>query len=347
MAKRTGVLPPDELALFCDQLSIVLEAGLPLSDAMATLAENYAGTPNGARFAAVNAALQAHDTLKDALEQVGLFPPYLIGMVHTGEQAGRLDEVLAGLSRYYAREADIRAQIKSAVTYPSVLVLMMAAVIAVLVSSVMPVFARIYASLGTDLAANMTANVGIAAGRTVLIVIAALVALLLAAVILYNTRARGALLRVLGAVLPPLRRTEDALYASRFAEVMGLMLKSGCDLDEAMERTREIPGSDSNRAKAVLCGARMRSGQGFYEAVSAAEIFSPLHNKLIRTGVTAGKLDAVMEKLGQTYAEQAETQLARLVSAIEPTLVALLCVAIGGILLTVMLPLLTVLSSMA
>ena len=347
MAKRTGVLPPEELALFCDQLSLVLQAGLPLADAMGTLAETYAGTPNGARFAAVNAALQAHGTLTDALEQVGLFPPYFTQMVRTGEQAGRLDEVLAGLSRYYAREADIRTQIKSAVTYPSVLVLMMAAVIAVLVSSVMPVFSRIYASLGTDLAANVTANVGLAVGRAVLIAVAVLVALLLAAVILYNTRARGALLRVLGAVLPPLARTEDALYASRFAEVTALMLKSGCDLSEAMARAQEIPGSKKNRAKAALCSERVRSGMGFYESVAAAEIFSPLHNKLIRTGVTAGKLDAVMEKLGQMYAEQAETQLARLVSAIEPTLVALLCVAIGGILLAVMLPLLTVLSSMA
>lgn len=347
MAKRTGALPSEELALFCDQVAMVLLAGVPLGDAMESLAGNYAGTPQGARFAAVSAAVAEHGTLYNAMCDVDLFPPYLTSMVRVGEKAGRLDEVMRGLSLYYRREAQLKASVRSAITYPTVLVLMMAAVIAVLIVSVMPVFTQIFASLGADLGADASASVGMAVGKTVLVVIAVLIALLIIIGILYKTPARTVLMRVLSRVFPPVRKVEDARFASRFSQVMAMMLKSGCDLDEAMDMAVSVPASEERTARLSACRQQMRDGKGFTEAVTASGIYEPLHCKLIATGAQSGKLDSVLESLAEQYSDAADERLSNLVSAIEPTLVALLCVAIGGILLSVMLPLLGVLSTMA
>ncbi len=347
MAKRTGALPSEELALFCDQVAMVLLAGVPLGDAMETLAANYAGTPQGERFSAVSDAVAQHGTLYDAMQKTDLFPPYLTSMVRVGELAGRLDEVMRGLALYYRRDAQIKASVKSAITYPTVLVLMMGAAIAVLIVSVLPVFTRIFASLGSDLGTSVSATVGVTVGKIVLIVIGVLILLLIIIGVLYKTKCRGALMRLLARVFSPVRKVEDALFASRFAQVMAMMLKSGCDLDEAMDMAVSVPAAAERTQKAESCRERMRTGAGFYEAVSGAGIFEPLHCKLIATGDKSGKLDQVLENLGEQYSDLADDRLSHLVSAIEPTLVALLCVAIGGILLSVMLPLLGVLSTMA
>ena len=92
--------------------------------------------------------MQKTGSLYEAVKTAGIFPAYLVGMVGIGERAGKLDDVLGELSEYYRREADMHASIKNAVLYPAVLVLMLAAVVTVLVVSVLPVFTRVFAGLG-------------------------------------------------------------------------------------------------------------------------------------------------------------------------------------------------------
>ena len=141
-------LPPDETALFCEQVAMVLKAGIPLSDGMETLARSYADSCYGARFEQICAALEKRGTLSDALSEADIFPDYLVAMTRIGERSGKLDEVMASLANYYQWEAQIKSSVKNAILYPSVLVMMLAVVIAILVISVIPVFQRVFDSLG-------------------------------------------------------------------------------------------------------------------------------------------------------------------------------------------------------
>ena len=121
-------LPPDETALFCEQIAMVLKAGIPLGDGMETLARSYADSRYGARFDGMRAALERRGTFSEALEDAGIFPNYLIAMTRIGERSGKLDEVMASLANYYQWEADIRISVKNAILYPTVLVMMLAVV---------------------------------------------------------------------------------------------------------------------------------------------------------------------------------------------------------------------------
>ena len=99
-------LPPDEIALFCEQVAMVLKAGIPLGDGMETLAHSYADSRYGARFESMRAALDRRGTLSEALEDAGIFPGYLLAMTRIGERSGKLDEVMISLANYYQWEAN-------------------------------------------------------------------------------------------------------------------------------------------------------------------------------------------------------------------------------------------------
>lgn len=348
MANRTRYLPADETALFCEQVALLLKSGIPLYDGIEALCQNYASTRYGDSFARLNETMKNTGSLHESVRSLGIFPPYMVEMVLVGEQAGTLERVMQGLSTYYAREAQVRATVISAVTYPLLMVGLMAVVVVVLVVQVLPMFSEVLRNLGGDLSASASArmNAGMSAGAFVLILTALVFLAVLAVALLLKTGHRDAAMRALQRAFPPLRFIADKLSAGRFASVMAMLLGSGFPLDEAMALLPGVMGDESARRKVADVRARMASGASFADAVEGAKIFEPIHGKMIRVGFLAGQTETVMERLAEQYQNEVDEGIRRLVSAIEPTLVAALSIVIGGILLSVMLPLASLMSSM-
>ncbi len=137
-------LDHDEVSYFCEQLSLIINAGIPLSEGTEMIGEN---ADDGA-VTAVAGEMAAHitegATLFEAMEQCGAFPPYAVNMVKIGTLSGRLDDVLKGLSEYYEQTADRLRNIRSAVLHPLILIAMMAVVMLVLILQVIPMFSDIF-----------------------------------------------------------------------------------------------------------------------------------------------------------------------------------------------------------
>lgn len=346
---RQKTLPPEETALFCEQVAMVLKAGIPLSDGMETLAKSYADSRYGARFLQIQTALERRGSLSGALEDAGIFPKYLCAMVRIGERAGKLDEVMTSLANYYQWEADIRISVKNAILYPTVLVMMLAVVIAILVISVLPVFQRVFDSLGLAAGAPASAamRIGVGVGKGMLVLVGVFAVLLVVIGISLKSSRRESVLALLSRFLPPVRRVIARLSAARYATVLSMMLSAGYPLEDAIRLSPTVISDAKFREKAELSAQKLKQGASFADAAEASGLFEPMHEKMIRFGSAAGKLDAVMEKIGTIYMEEADEAIHAVVSMIEPTLVAVLSIVIGGILLSVMLPLLSVLSAVA
>ncbi len=341
--------PPEETALLCDQIAMILSSGIPLFDGIETLCDNYKDTACGERFRTIYDKLLETGELHLALGESGLFPRYAVSMVKIGERTGRLDAVMATLSAYYTWEASVRSSIKNAILYPSVLLLMMAVVIAILVLSVLPVFSNVFAGLGAELTGSTEGlmRAGVTIGWAVLAVIGALLMIMIVLLLLTKTSKRESVLAFVSALLPPVRRARARLAAARFASVLAIMLKGGCNIDEALQLAGEVAPDEEARKRTLNCAELMQQGSSFASAVAASDIFEPIHAKMVLMGDASGKLDAAMERLAEIYQELADDSIHYLVTLIEPTLVALLSAVIGGILLSVMLPLVSILSSMA
>lgn len=347
-AQKKQTLPPEETALFCNQVATLLKSGIPLYDGMRVLSETYASSGNGAYFKRLYEMVLQKSTLGDAVKEIGIFPDYMVRMVSIGERVGLLEKLLNMLSRHYEREARINASVRSAILYPLLLTCMMAAVIFVLTVSVMPVFAQVYASLGAEasLSARALMRYGALAGRAALIVLSLLLAAALVLRLMMFTRWRGAIRAFLARAFRPVRRVNEMLSASRFANVMGQLLGTGFPIDEAVGLMGDILPDEAVAARAKQCAQDMRQGATFTEAVEKAKIFNELHVRMLRVSDVAGNTDEVLGELAETYDAAADGEIRHLVSIIEPAIVSALCVVIGVILLSVMLPLAGLLSSM-
>ena len=340
MAKNDKIMPQEELSFLCGQLAMMRRAGIPLADGVGMLRENFQDAPGGRVLESMEEVLGRGGTFREAAERAGVFPAYMTGMVEVGERAGRLEQVLEGLAAHYRREARVRESIRAAVAYPLVLAGIMAVVMGILLVGVLPVFSRAFASLGVQVSqGGMAAGWVVLAGTGVVLAAAAVFLLLL------RTGARSRALALFYRLFPSARRAAGCLSASRFASVISLMLLSGCDARQAVELASGLMEDPDAREKARACLARMDAGDSFAEAVASSGMFQEMHSRMIAVGARSGALDSVMGGMAEIYQEQADDGLDRTVSRVEPVLVGLMCLLTGGVLLSVMLPLLDILSS--
>lgn len=341
-------LAPDETAMFCDQVSLILKSGIPLYDGIEALCDNYKDTRYGEKFKQLDEVVKKTGSLYEAVKAVGIFPPYMVSTINIGERSGTLDSVTESLSLYYIRESQIRNSVKHAVTYPLVLITMMALVIVVLVVKVFPIFTQVFRNLGAEMSQSSMAvmNFGLVTGQVVLGLVAFIIVAAAVVFLLTKTSKREAVMRFLAKLFPPVGEIRKKTAAGRFSSVMAMMLSSGFPLEEALKLVPDVLDDKEAEKKIEVCTKAMSDGESFPAAVEKSGIYEKLHTRMIRVGFMAGQMDSVMNKLANIYEDEIDDSIRRMVSLIEPTLVAVLSIIIGAVLLAVMLPLASLMSAL-
>lgn len=343
--KNQRILSNSEVSAFCGQLSLIVKAGISLQEGLLIMAEDDKGGRGGEIIEKLTEVMEAGGSFAMALKESGEFPGYMVAMVEIGETAGKLDEVLESLRAYYERNDAISRNIRSSVIYPSVMIVMMVAVILVIIIQVLPVFQQVFEQLGGEMsqfAQGLMGFGGIISQYAVWIV--AVLAVLIAAVVLFRMTKKGkAFLSAVGGRI--FRRLSRAVDSGRFASGMALMLSSGLDLDQSLEMTERLMEHPGTKKKIQQMKERMDGGMNFAEAAVETGLFSALHSKMLKIGQQTGSMDTVMHQIAGQYEEEVDRRLSALISALEPTLVAVLSLIVGMILLSVMLPLMGIMSA--
>ena len=346
--KEKRGLSSAELSNFCGQVALILEAGLPLYDGMETLAGADKASENADIYVSASKGVTETGSLYEALKEDNRWPKYLVEMVRIGEQSGHLDQVMRGLEDYYAREERIRSSISSAVTYPLVLGIMLVVIVGILLWKVLPVFRRVLSSMGVGMSESGSTmmRLGAAVGWIILALVAVVVIAVVIGAVLMRTKHRDKVLNLVQKLMPSMKQLNDKLSASRVASVLSMMLSGGFHTGEALEMTSAVLDDKEAANKVKAIRDSLEAGKTFSDAVTETGLFDELHNRMIAMGSATGKEDQVLGKLASLYEEQVEDGITRLVSIIEPTLVALLSIVIGAVLLSVMLPMAGILSSL-
>jgi type IV pilus assembly protein PilC len=337
--KKKKSLNQLELSAFCQQIAMIIEAGLPTYYGISILRDDAPDAETKALLSKIYEPMESGGSLHDALKATGVFPDYMVHMIDLGEQTGRLEEVLKSLTTYYEREASIRAGIKHAVAYPLVMTFMMIIVLIVLISKVLPVFSQIYTELGSGLTgfAQVLMNISTVLNRYMIVLIIIFAVLLVAAVVLYATGVWRTLFQGKGIAM--------SIAASRFANCMYLALASGLDTDQGLNLASELVNNPYMHDRIARCQDHIRHGEGFSEAVLNSGIFSKTFSSWISIGYKTGGMDDVMQRIGKAYEDDTEERLEHFISVLEPTLVIILSLFIGLILISFLLPLLGIMSS--
>jgi type IV pilus assembly protein PilC len=342
MAQEKKVrLESTELAWLTEQLALIQRSGLSLGEGIDMLAESSDMPRLTWALQGLGSQMQKMIPLSEAMTNLGGFPDYLLRMTAIGEVSGNLDQVMGNLADYYNRDAELRRKLRGALIYPIVLLCMMFAIIVLLIVRVLPIFSQILASFGGQMPAVSQAllNFGLWTGSNLIWLLPVLVVVILG---------RGAGQRWLDRVrlhLPVVGPLMRRIYASRFAMAMSYLLHSGIDLDTALGLTENMMGNTYFSARIGECREKIAKGIDAFDAIEQTNLFPKLFVRMLALGNRTGDLEKVMGKVARSYESEVDSHLTRLTSLVEPLLVVILSVIVGIILLTVMMPLVEIMST--
>jgi type IV pilus assembly protein PilC len=345
MSTNNQTLSAEELSAFSTQMALTVKTGIPLSEAVMILSEDAETAAAKKLFGGILEGLEAGEPFAASLRRVGVFPDYMTQMVEIGEASGRLDQVLDSLAKYYAREDNISKSIRSAVTYPAIMLAILVAIILVLVIKVLPIFNGVFTSLGGELSsfAMVAMNVGGAISRYAVGIIIAVAVIAVVLLVMRATRSgRAAQKRIAQGMFKKLSLN---MATGKFASGIALMLASGLDIDRAIGLTLPLMDNTVMHGRVSKLKELVEQGKSFPESAVETKVFTGMEARLLLLGFKSGNIDTVMDKIAQDYEDKTDDRLDTLISIIEPTMVAVLCVIVGLILLSAMLPLLAVMSS--
>lgn len=337
-----------ELFQFCEQFSIILRSGMSAIEGLAILNDDSQTERGKEILTFLYKDMEESGSLAHAMEQSGAFPASAAAYVRTGEETGCLDEVMKGLSAFYAKEIQITDQIQSAVAYPLVMLGMMTAVIVILLVKVLPVFRQVFRQLGLEMSGISGALLRI--GETLsrystafLVLLAAMIGFILFLVL----HPKGQeLIRKIVCRFPGMKEIPVNLDYSRLCQCISLGIRSGLSPELCVELAGAVVTQTEIREKLASIQKQLAEGYGFTEAITESGLFKAMELRLISLGFQAGASDEVMEKLAEQYEEKSTDSVSHIVSILEPTIVIVLSILVGLVLLSVMMPLLGLLSEM-
>ena len=341
------MLSDTQIGILCSNIAMMLRAGTGSGEACSLFAQDAQG-PAAEAARRISASMEQGATFAGSARSTGVFPAYALGVFETAEYSGRLEEAMDRLADYYERQHKLTARLRSTLSYPVALLLMMCGVLSVLVFSVLPMFRRVYDGLTGSLAASSYAYVAGAetVGKVSLLIAVAVAVTLLALAFAVSTRGGRERLR---RPMERSRLTGEAarlMAVSRLADTLSILLASGTDPDSALRRSMALTEHTGLRASLAACEGLMEQGEGLAQSLFRNGVFPALYGRMLVTGSESGNLSAVLEQLSRKLGDEAEEKLGRLIDAAEPILLGFLTVSVGLTLLSVMLPLLGILSAL-
>ncbi|MEQ3364251.1 type II secretion system F family protein [Raoultibacter massiliensis] len=345
-----SMLESSALSSFCESIAIMLSAGIQTDEAVHMLGENMGATTLKRSCDEVYAGLIAGKPLAQSMKDAGSFPRYAVDMVATGEASGRLENVLRSLAVYYDEENRLFERIRSNISYPAALLCIMSVILAFTVAVILPVFIEVFESLSGSMTAGSfsSVNASLLIGWIALAIVLACTIIALVGAIASRTASGHNF--VIGAFqkLPLTSRAMYQLAVSRFASVMATYTASGVDADTTMKNALEMVDHPKLKAKLQAAYSSMidlDNAKSLAQALGDNNVLEPVYARMLKIGTQSGSTDEVLDSLSSTFFDDAIVQIDRAIDSMEPALAAFLTIAVGATLISVMLPLIGIMSS--
>ena len=337
------MLTSEEIGSVCMALSQLVHSGIGAADALVLLQTDERQPYLQQYLKNMADSIDSGNQLSTAFREAACFPAYVCTLLHVGEQVGRLEDTLDALSAYYQNRARLEAQLRSALLYPAVLLAVLLAVVTVLLVWVLPVFEQVYAQLGsglTGIAAGLLAlGIGI---KRLLPVLLGIVVVLISVMLIPKVRLSA--MRIIKRYTHD-RGVSGKINRARFMQALSLGISSGMSPAEAARLAASLAETPAFRHTCDCCLRLLEQGSSLPEALREAKLLSSAHCRLLEAGERSGRRETVMEALSQKLLEESEDALTQAVGKAEPTVVVVVCLLIGLVLVSVMLPLANVMST--
>jgi type IV pilus assembly protein PilC len=343
-----------ELSIFTRQFSVMIDAGLPLVQCLEILAQQQENKYFQQILMQVRQDVEEGSTLAAAMARhPKVFDQLYSNMVEAGETGGILDLILQRLSTFIEKIVKLKRDILSAMIYPTAVVLLAIAAIAVIMVVVIPQFQNIFLGLlgpGEQLPLPTRIVVGISdflAGWGGLVILAVIVGSVLAVRFYYKTPGGRKNLDSLILKLPIFGPIMRKIAVARFSRTLSTLLSSGVPILQSLDITARTAGNVIIEEAIMKVRAGVERGESFVDPLKATEVFPHMVGQMIGIGEQTGALDAMLGKIADFYEQEVDAAIANLLTLIEPVLIGFLGVTIGSIVIAMYLPLFTLIGKLS
>jgi len=331
----------DDLVIFSRQLATMIDAGIPLVHSLGILAEQIENKDLKNVVISVRQDIEAGMSFCDALSKhPNVFSELFINMVRAGESSGQLDDVLDRLAAYLEKSSALSRKIRSSLAYPAVVITMAILITAFLLLKIVPTFKGIFETLGGELPLPTRILIGISdlLGRYFLLMLGLLI-LFGFSFRRYISTEKGRykldLNKLRAPVLGPLFRK---LAVAKFSRTFSTLVKSGVSILSALDIVSKTSGNKVVEEAVLNCSKSVSDGEPIAKPLSKGGVFPPMVCRMISVGEQTGQLEKMLTKIADFYDEQVDAATAALTSMIEPLVIAFLGIVIGGIVISLFLP---------
>lgn len=330
-----------EVVVFTRQFATMIDAGLPLVQCLEILGSQQANVHFRKVVLTVKGDVEAGSTLADALgKHSKIFDDLYVNLVSAGEVGGILDTILNRLAMYMEKNMKLKRQVKGAMVYPSVVMVVAGGVTAVLLIFVIPVFEKMFKDFGGALPAPTQFVIDLSNGLRANIlpsIIGVIVFVFLIRAIAKTKRGRiffdHVMLKM--PVLGPLFRK---VAVAKFTRTLGTMISSGVPILDALVITARSAGNKVVENAIMYTRDRISEGRTMADPLAETAVFPPMVVQMIAVGESTGAMDAMLQKIADFYEEEVDTAVAALTALLEPLMMVVLGILLGGLIIAMYLP---------
>jgi type IV pilus assembly protein PilC len=339
--KKPGKVSMRDIVIFTRQFSTMINAGLPLVQAMGILAEQSENPSLREITKQVVFDVESGNTVADALRKhPSAFSDLYVNMVAAGEAGGILDTILMRLAVFMEKNDALVRKVKGAMIYPGVIMTVAAGAIIVLLVFVIPTFQRMFAEAGIALPLPTQIVIGLSQGLQAYwwAVILAVVAVVYAIKKYYATNDGKLVIDRLMLKAPVLGDVLRKSAVSRFTRTLGTLIGSGVSILDGLEITAKTSGNRVIQDAIMESRASIAGGETISAPLKKSQVFPPMVISMINVGEQTGGLDEMLTKIADFYDEEVDAAVSGLLSLMEPVMIVFLGVVVGGMVVAMYLP---------
>ena len=329
-----------DLAFFCRQITALLDAGIPIADALQIISQQLANKKLQAAVTAVTAEVQTGIPFSEAMKNQGIFPELLIHMVTSGEVSGTLNYVMRRLAEDYEKEYAMKKKISGAMVYP--ILIMVVAIVAVVfvLTSVLPRFVDMFESAGVALpiATQVLISVSEFIMQNWLILLAGAGLIIFGVVRFVRTSEGRYWVVTFKLKIPIIGSVNKKIVSGRFTRTLSSLLKSGIPLMQSLEYVAAVVGNKPIAGKILTIREEISKGANLTDSVRKSDFFEPVVIHMVKIGEDSGKLDEVMENTANIYDQEVDSAVQGMTSIIEPLMIIFMAAVVGALVFSIITP---------
>jgi len=330
-----------DIILFCRQFSTMIDAGLPIIQCLEILHSQQENATFKKMLKTIKADVEGGQTFAEALGKYPKqFDDLFVNMIQAGEAGGILDTILRRLSAYMEKAAKLKGQIKGALTYPIVTLVIAFVVVAVIMVFVIPVFEEMFAGMGSALPTptQIVVNMSRFTKGNIHFIIGGIVAFGFILKKFYATEKGRMICDDVALKLPVFGSLIRKAAVSKFTRTTGTMLSSGVSILDSLEIVAKTAGNKTIEKAVYETRAAIAEGRTMSDPLAESGVFPSMVCQMIAVGESTGALDAMLGKIADFYDEEVDQAVENMTALIEPFMLVFLGVVIGGLVVSMYLP---------